>query len=148
MLKHKKTLCFVSVLFLLAGLQAQEKKLSLTLEECITKSMRDNLNVAVEVLSPELDDASISLAKERFLPSLTFGYNLQNTNSPSFSFIEADETVTSDYFDYSAIISQIIPTGGSFRLSLISYKTESNQKFLSVIPGLEALCDFFSPSRF
>lgn len=143
MLKHKNVLCFVSVLFLLAGLHAQEKKMSLTLEECITKAMRDNLNVAVEVLSPELADTSISFAKERFLPSLTFGYNLQNTNSPSFSFIEADETITSDYFDYSARIEQIIPTGANFSITLSSYKTESNQKFLSVNPRFGSTLRFF-----
>ena len=134
MLKHKKTLCFVAVFLLFVGLQAQETKKSLSLEDCILKAMRDNLNVSVEVLSPELDDTSISLARERFLPSLTFGYNLQSTNSPSFSFIEADETITSDYYDYSARLSQIIPTGGNFTITLSSYKSETNQKFLSVNP--------------
>jgi len=119
---------------LFVGLQAQETKKSLSLEDCILKAMRDNLNVSVEVLSPELDDTSISLARERFLPSLTFGYNLQSTNSPSFSFIEADETITSDYYDYSARLSQIIPTGGNFTITLSSYKSETNQKFLSVNP--------------
>jgi len=142
MLKHKKVLCFVSVLFLLAGLHAQEKKISLTLEECITKAMRDNLNVAVEVLSPELADTSISIAKERFLPSLSFGYNLQNTNSPSFSFIEADETITSDYYNYSANLSQIIPTGAELSISLFSYKSETNQKFLSVNPRFGSTLSF------
>ncbi len=134
MLKHKKSLCFVAVFLLFVGLQAQETKKSLSLEDCILKAMRDNLNVSVEVLSPELDDTSISLARERFLPSLTFGYNLQSTNSPSFSFIEADETITSDYYDYSARLSQIIPTGGNFTITLSSYKSETNQKFLSVNP--------------
>jgi len=134
MLKHKKTLCFVAVFLLFVGLQAQETKKSLSLEDCILKAMRDNLNVSVEVLSPELAGASVSLAKERFLPSLSFGYNLQSTNSPSFSFIEADETITSDYYDYSARLSQIIPTGGNFTITLSSYKSETNQKFLSVNP--------------
>jgi outer membrane protein TolC len=143
MLRHKKALCFISVLFLLAGLQAQEKEMSLTLEECITKAMRDNLNVAVEVLNPELADTSVSIAKERFLPSLNFGYSLQNTNSPSFSFIEADKTVTSDYYDYAARLSQIIPTGGSFWINLSSYKSETNQKFLSVNPRFGSTLSFF-----
>ncbi len=134
MILQKKLTIYVFIFLLSIGLHAQETKKSLSLEDCVLKAMRDNLNVAVEVLSPELDDTSISLAKERFLPSLNFGYNLQNTNSPSFSFIEADETVTSNYYDYSARLSQIIPTGGNFSISLSSYKTESNQKFLSVNP--------------
>jgi outer membrane protein TolC len=134
MLTLKKLTSAVFILLLSIGLQAQETKKSLSLEDCILKAMRDNLNVAVEVLSPELADTSVSLAKERFLPSLSFGYNLRSTNSPSFSFIEADETITSDYYDYAARLSQVIPTGGTFSISLSAYKSETNQKFLSVNP--------------
>jgi outer membrane protein TolC len=134
MLTLKKITSAIFIILLPVGLHAQETKKSLSLEDCILKAMRDNLNVAVEVKNPEFYDTSISLARERFLPSLTFGYNLQNTNSPSFSFIEADETVTSDYYDYSARLSQIIPTGGNFSISLYSYKSETNQKFQSVNP--------------
>jgi outer membrane protein TolC len=134
MLTLKKFATYVFIFLISLGLQAQETKKSLSLEDCILKAMRDNLNVAVEVLSPELADTSVSLAKERFLPSLSFGYNLESTNSPSFSFIEADETITSDYYDYSARLSQIIPTGGNFSITLSSYKRESNQKFQSVNP--------------
>jgi outer membrane protein TolC len=143
MLTLKKiTTCFFIFLISL-GLQAQETKRSLSLEDCILKAMKDNLNVSVEVLSPELADISISLAKERFLPSLSFGYNLQRTNSPSFSFIEADEKISSDYYDYSSRISQVLPTGGSFTITLSSYKSETNQKFLSVNPRFGSNLSFF-----
>jgi outer membrane protein TolC len=139
----KKFATYVFIFLISLGLQAQETKKSLSLEDCILKAMRDNLNVAVEVLSPELAYTSVSLAKERFLPSLSFGYNLESTNSPSFSFIEADETITSDYYDYSARLSQIIPTGGNFSITLSSYKRESNQKFQSVNPRFGSTLRFF-----
>jgi len=134
MLKHKKIICFFSILFLAAGAWAQKNERALTLEDCILKAMKNNLNVTVEVLNPELADISVSRAKENFLPSLSFGYSLQNTNSPSFSFIEAEETISTEYKDYSASIFQRIPTGGEFSISLYSYKNESNMKFLSVNP--------------
>jgi outer membrane protein TolC len=143
MYKLKKLASLIFILLLSLGLQAQETKLSLSLEDCILKAMKSNLNVAVEVLNPELADASVSLAKEQFLPSLSFGYNLQNTNSPSFSFLEAEETTTSEYFDYSARISQNIPTGGGFSISLSSYKSETNQKFLSVNPRYGSTLRFY-----
>lgn len=143
MQKLKKLASYVFIFLLSLGAQAQETKKSLTLEDCILKAMRDNLNVSVEVLSPELADISISLAKERFLPSLTFGYNLQNTNSPSFSFLEAEEKITTEYFDYSARISQNIPTGGGFSISLSSYKSETNQRFLSVNPRYGSTMTFY-----
>lgn len=143
MLKFKKILCLVSVFVLFTGLQAQVEQKSLSLEECIVKAMRNNLSVAVEVLYPQMADISISLAKERFMPNLSFGYNRQNTNTPSISFIEGDETITSDYYDYSARLSQIIPTGGSFSIALSSYKVDSNQKFQTVNPRFGSTLTFY-----
>jgi len=143
MLKFKKILCLVSVFVLFTGLQAQVEQKSLSLEECIVKAMRNNLSVAVEVLNPQRADISISLAKERFMPNLSFGYNRQNTNTPSISFIEGDETITSDYYDYSARLSQIIPTGGSFSIALSSYKVDSNQKFQTVNPRYGSTATFY-----
>jgi outer membrane protein TolC len=143
MQKLKKLASYVFILLLSLGSQAQETKLSLSLEDCILKAMKNNLNVAVEVLNPELADASVSLAKERFLPSLSFGYNIQNMNSPSFSFLEAEEKITTEYFDYSARISQNIPTGGGFSISLSSYKRETNQKFLTINPRYGSTLTFY-----
>jgi outer membrane protein TolC len=142
MLKPKKIICFFSILFLASGAWAQKKQEALSLEDCILKAMKNNLNVAVEVLNPELADISVSRAKENFLPSLYFGYSLQNTNSPSFSFIEAADKISTEYKDYSASIFQRIPTGGEFSMSLYSYKNESNQKFLSVNPRYASTLSF------
>jgi len=142
MLKHKKIICFLSILFLTTGAWAQKKEKALSLEDCILKAMENNLNVAVEVLNPELADISVSRAMENFLPSLSFGYSLQNTSSPSISFIEGEEKITAEYSDYSASIFQRIPTGGEFSISLDSYKNESNQKFLSVNPRYSSTLRF------
>jgi outer membrane protein TolC len=142
MLKLKKIACLISILVLFTGLLAHAEQISLSLEECIVRAMRNNLSIAVEVLNPEIADISISMAKERFMPNLSFGYNRQNTNTPSISFIEGDETLTSNYYDYSARISQIIPTGGSFSIALFSYKIDSNQKFQTVNPRYGSTVSF------
>jgi outer membrane protein TolC len=142
MLKHKKIICFFSILFLTAGAWAQKKEKALSLEDCILKAIENNLNVAVEVLNPELADISVSRAMENFLPSLSFGYSLQNTNSPSISFIEGEEKIQAEYSDYSASIFQRIPTGGEFSISLNSSKNDSNQKFLSINPRYSSTLRF------
>jgi outer membrane protein TolC len=142
MLKYKNALCFVFIFFLFAGLQAQEKKMSLTLEECITKAMKNNLNVAVEVLNPELADISISLAREKFLPTLSFDYNLQDRDEPSFSLIEVAGSVQADYTDYMGSIRQLIPTGGDFSISLYSYRRESNIKYQTYNPRYTSILEF------
>ena len=142
MLKYKNPLCFIFILFLFSGLHAQEKKMSLTLEECITKAMRNNLNVAVEVLNPELADISISLARERFLPTLSFNYNLEDRDEPSFSLIEVAGSVQADYTDWVGRVRQLIPTGADFSISLYSYRRESNIKYQTYNPRYTSILSF------
>lgn len=134
MTKYKKTISLISILFLFSGVWAKEKERHLSLEECILTAIQNNLGVAVQVLNPEIADISVSLAQERFLPKLNFGYGTQNTDQASFSWIEAAESVSGEYNDYYAQITQIIPTGGNFSISLYSYKNETNMRFQTINP--------------
>ena len=114
--------------------QQEEKTLSLALEECILKAMENNLGVAVEVLNPELADISVSMANEKFLPNFSFSYNKRDANSASYSFLDAADQVSTLYNNYSASISQLIPTGGSFSIVLDGYKNDTNRRFQTINP--------------
>jgi len=127
---------FISILFCLTLVsQGQEEKtISLSLEGCILKAMENNLGLAVEVLSPELADISVSLAKEKFMPSLSLSYGIDSNVQPSYSWLDAAEQVSTDSTDYSAQISQLIPTGGNLSINLTGYATETNRSFQTINP--------------
>jgi outer membrane protein TolC len=114
--------------------QQKEQALSLSLEDCILKAMENNLGVAIEVLNPELADISVARAKEKFMPSLSFNLNRRDTNSASYSFLDAAEEVSAVTDRYSAQISQLIPTGGSFSITLDGYKSDTNRSFQTINP--------------
>ncbi len=122
------------VLILAVGLFAQENKKSLSLEECIVGAMKNNLRVAVEVLNPEIATVSVTRANEKFMPSLSFTYNNRETNTASYSWIDAADQVRVAYNDYSVDLNQLIPTGGIFNLSLRSYKNDTNRSFQTINP--------------
>jgi outer membrane protein TolC len=107
--------------------QQKEKVASLSLEDCILKAMKNNIGVAIEVLNPELADISISRASEKFMPTFSLGYSQRSTAQASSSWIEASQTSTSKRSDYSATISQLIPTGGNFSINLANYTSQSNR---------------------
>lgn len=134
MLKIKNIFIWVSVLFLMTGALAQTKEKALSLEECILKAMKNNLGVAVEVLNPELADYSVLKAKEKFIPSLSFAYNTERTNEPSFSWIDAAENIATQYNEYYAQFTQLIPTGGELSASVYGYKNDTNRKFQTINP--------------
>jgi len=131
------SVCLILLILSLATVflaQEKEKALSISLENCILSAMKNNLTVAVEVLNPELADVSISRAQEKFLPSLSFGFTKRSNNSASYSWIDAAGSVITKYNDYSAQINQLIPTGGSFYISLEAYKNDSNRSFQTINP--------------
>ncbi|MEW5902492.1 MAG: TolC family protein, partial [Acidobacteriota bacterium] len=116
------------------GQEKQTETLSLSLEECILKTMRNNLGLAVEVISPEIADVSVSLAGEKFIPALNLSYSKQDQNSASYSFLDASQTVSTLQNDYSFQLAQALPTGGNLTLSLTGYKTDTTRSFQSINP--------------
>lgn len=122
------------VLFLALGLFAQQNKKPLSLEDCIVGAMQNNLRVAVEVLNPDIADEFVTRANEKFLPSLSFGFNNQKTNTASYSWIDAADLVRSSYRDYNVSLNQLIPMGGQFSISLDSYKNNTNRSFQTINP--------------
>ena len=124
----------LAILFLTLVGFAETQEMSLSLEECLVRAMKNNLGVAVELYNPELAGANLSRAREQFYPIMALSYGLQNTNSASFSWIDAEEQIRTDFADYRANLTQLIPTGGQFQISLYSYRNETNQKFQTINP--------------
>ena len=99
--------------------------ISLTLEECVVKALKDNLNVAVEVINPELAEASVSKAKETFMPRLDFAFGNEWIESPSYWWLEQADTVINRNLDYSVTFAQQVPTGGNFSLTWYNDRSET-----------------------
>jgi len=134
----RKKASFISVLVLVLLFKpcfSEEKDvLSFTLEDCIVKALKDNLNVAVEVYNPELADTSVTKAREFFMPRLDLNYGNQRRENPSFWWLEQADTVINEDLDYSASLIQQIPTGGNFSLSLSNSRSETNAGFQNLNP--------------
>lgn len=147
-MKKKK---FVNILLLALAfgttLWGQQAEKQLSLDDCIVGALKNNLSLAVEVFNPQLADISITQAKEKFVPSLVLGYDKQETNQPSYSFIDAADQVQEQYWDYYGRLTQEIPTGGNFQLSLASYETETTANFQTINPrfGSQIRFNFTQP---
>jgi outer membrane protein TolC len=147
----KVKVCLISILaavFLCRPVIGQNKEvLTLSLEECILKAMKNNLSVAVELLNPELAKHSITKAKETFLPQFDLKFGNDHQESPPYSWIQGETTITTKMTDYGVSVVQQIPTGGNLSLSLSSYKSNTNESFQLINPrfGSEIRLDFTQP---
>jgi outer membrane protein TolC len=127
-------LVLVLTLFFKPSFSQEEKVLSFSLEDCIIKALKDNLTVAVEVYNPDIADASLSQAREFFLPRLDVNYGNERTENPSYWWLEGEDVVVRKYNDYSVSLVQQIPTGGNFSLGLTGYKSDTTAGFQTLNP--------------
>ncbi|HRD01460.1 MAG TPA: TolC family protein [Candidatus Saccharicenans sp.] len=110
--------------------QAQEElPLKLTLEDCILRTIQNNLGVSVQKLNPEISATALSKSKEKFYPTIQFGYTRRSNINPSYSGLEAVESYETDYNDVNGQISQFIPFGGTLNVSLDTYKSSTTQNY-------------------
>ena len=131
-----------------APIAAQDRRvLNLSLEDCLAKALKNNLNVAVEKMSPEIAGYNLARAREMFLPQFALSYGNDRQENPSNWWIQGAGTITSKLFDYGLSVSELIPTGGSLSLSLQSYKSDTNQAFQLINPrfGSTLRFDFSQP---
>jgi outer membrane protein TolC len=139
-----------AVLLLAAALAAapasaqalQEREAALSLQACIVAALKNNLGVAVEIITPRLAEMNLNFTREKYIPGLSFGYSSANTSSASFSWIDAAATVTALDNSYFATVSQLVPTGGRVTASLSSYKSDSNRSFQTINPRYGSTLSF------
>ncbi len=147
----KKKILLISLLaagiFIGPALAQDNQVLNLTLEDCIAKALKNNLNVKIEIMNPELADISLTKAKEIFLPQFQLNYGSERQENPSYWWIQGAGTNISKMSDYGLSIVELIPTGGNFSLSLSSYKSDTNQPFQLINPryGSTLRLDFTQP---
>jgi outer membrane protein TolC len=112
---------------------AREVK-TLTLEECVLSAVENNLNVAVQILNPRLSELSVALANEKFLPQLSFDYETQNTTEASYSWVDATGDLITDLKQYTALLTQEVPTGGTLSIQFYSYDQDTNRNLQTINP--------------
>lgn len=142
MIKRVSAGILICLLVMAVATFAQQNTKSLSLDDCIVDALENNLRIAVEVLNPQIAEVSVTRANEKYLPFLSFGYNNRETNTASYSWIDAADIVRSTYSEYTIYLNQLIPTGGVFNVSLNSYKNDTNRRFQTINPRYGSTLSF------
>lgn len=132
------------VLALLGGFAlGQEKKdVSLTLEDSIVQALKNNLNVAVEVLNPELASASVSRARQYFMPTVQVDLTGNRMEQLSTWSLQGSGTYILKTTGSTASVAQQMPFGGNFTASLSYDYQKNNQLFQSYNPSYTSRLNF------
>jgi outer membrane protein TolC len=97
----KRLFVWLAILLITPALMVAQNtegpSMKLSLQEALAKAMHNNLGVAVQMLTPELREAAVVQANEKFLPSLTLDFGRQSTQNASSNFLDAADIATNNY---------------------------------------------------
>jgi outer membrane protein TolC len=124
------------------GFGQETKDLSLTLEESIVRALKNNLDVAAEVINPGLASATVSEARQMYMP--TFQVDLMGNRYERLSTwsLQTAGTYINKGTSSTASIAQQIPFGGSLTASLSYDYSKNNQLFQSYNPSYTGQLNF------
>jgi len=109
--------------------------LSLSLDECIVKALKDNLGVAIQILGPEISGEGVTRAQEKYIPTLSFSARPSKSESASYSYLDASESLVDKTVNFTFLnASQSLPTGGTFTLDFTGYRTTTNRRGTTIDP--------------
>jgi outer membrane protein TolC len=126
----------------LPSLGQEKKEMALTLDDSIARALRNNLNVAVEVVGPELAGASLSQAKQMYIPTLQGDFTANRYEQPSTWSLQNTGNFIQKTTNSGFTLSQQIPLGGTFVAALDYSWSRSNQLFQSFNPSFTSNLSF------
>lgn len=116
-----------------------DEAVRLTLEECLAMAIRNNLGVAVALREPEIAARGVAMAKEKFLPVLSFGQGFSREIQPSSSWFDGSDRLDLTSRVTSAGVRQYLATGGDLALEFSAARTDTNERALTVNPSYRSL---------
>jgi outer membrane protein TolC len=117
-------------------LQEGEKHIELSLARCISLALESNLNIRIQRIGPQIQEALVTRAKGRFDPTFSLGPNVDWSEEPSLTpFISGADVRTSNTQVFSLSLDDPIFTGGSYGFRFNSNRSESNSTRQEVNPA-------------
>ena len=134
---------FLIVLAAAVWAQDNPRVMSISLEDAIAKTLKNNLGLAIQVLGPQQAEYGVALAKEKFLPTVSFSYGKQNTDSPSVTSVDASGNLIQKTNNFTFLqATESVPFGGTFNLSMTGGKTDQNRTGVTINPSFNTTLRF------
>jgi outer membrane protein TolC len=135
----KRLLFILLLLFVLLSVSASGAEVkTISLQECLAIALKNNIALGIKVVQLENQEGLLNQAKEKFLPTLTFGLGKSKTNTPSYSWIEAEGgAISAESQAFIGEIVQALWLGGTLTLDVGTSQYESNERFQTINPRYE-----------
>lgn len=105
---------------------SEEKVITLSLQECIDRALRENLNLKSYYLGIRSEALSVEQAKSSFDPSLSLNIDRNESVQPNYLDYIPVSSIESNVSGWDFSLSQNVITGGSWGFGFYNTLSESN----------------------
>jgi outer membrane protein len=116
----------------------------LSLDDAVKLALENNLGLQVQRITPQVQDAAITLSRSVWTPTLSGSMSTSKRNSPVSSFFSgAQDKLVNDSFSSEVSASQLLEKGGgNASVTWDTSRTKSNSAYNSPNPSLGANLTF------
>ncbi len=129
----------IAALIFAAPLQAEEKKLELTLKDSIAQALKENLELQVQMTNPDLAMQNKLIRGAIFIPKFEVEMTTSESNTPSSDALQGADIITRKRLGLNVALSQRLAIGGDLRISLNNGRSESNSIYNTINPYLQSV---------
>jgi len=118
-----------------SGGLADVGELRLSLREAVLVALKNNLDIAIAGYNPKIATEDIIIQKAVFDPAFSLTADANRTVTPSTSVLAGARVSRISNQDVNASLTQQLPIGGSYTLSLTNNRQDTNSQFAQNNPS-------------
>jgi len=130
---------FLIIYFIIAGLifgNANENIKKISLQEAIAKTLKNNLELKIEIINKEKSEKSLISSESIFIPNLNMSFSNSETNRPSTGSLDGADVSVNKRLSLMVGLEKKFSLGGTIKVEMNNSRNETNSSFSSVNPAL------------
>jgi len=113
-------------------------ELHLSVREAVLLALKNNLDIAISRYNPRIKSETITIEKAVFDPVFSLTVDANRTVTPSASVLAGASIGKVENQDVNASLTQALPIGGTYTLSLTNNRFDTNSSFAQINPAYES----------
>ncbi|MGQ9617418.1 MAG: TolC family protein [Candidatus Aminicenantia bacterium] len=116
-------------------IDAQESKFEISLEDCILRALKSNLDISVQLYNPKIAETSVLQAQSIFSPSFSLNTNWNENSRKSYTILDGASIVNSNFASASLSLQKKFEPGTSLTFTIGTNRSFSNSSFNTYNPS-------------
>jgi len=121
---------------LFAGVEKNIEKL--TLQDAIAKTLKNNLDLKIEVINSQSSEQSLFEKESIFIPNFNMDFSNSETNRPSTGSLDGADVSKNESLSLLIGLEKKFSLGGTIKFELNDFRSKSNSSFNSINPALNS----------